>query len=51
LDRATRLSAQTRYRSRRTVINTSSLIVSLPSAIRLVRFFQVVGAEPTRRPK
>jgi hypothetical protein len=36
---------------RRAVSNTSRLITSLPSAIRLVRFFQVDGVEPTHRPK
>jgi len=35
---------------RRAVINTSRLIARLPSAIRLVRFFQVDGVEPARRP-
>jgi hypothetical protein len=36
---------------RRAVINTSRLTVSLPNATRLVRFFQVDGVEPARRPK
>jgi hypothetical protein len=34
----------------RAVINTIRRITSLPSAIRLVRFFQVDGVEPARRP-
>jgi hypothetical protein len=37
-------------RDARAVSKTSILIASLPSAIRLVRFFHVDGAEPTRRP-
>ena len=38
-------------RTRRAVVNTSRLIASLPSATRLVRFFQLEGFEPARRPK
>jgi hypothetical protein len=36
---------------RRTVVNASRLKASFPSAIRLVRLFQVDGDEPARRPK
>jgi hypothetical protein len=38
-------------RMRRAVINMSRLNASLPTATRLVRFFQVDGFEPARRPR
>ncbi len=46
--RPQKCSARKLCRMRRAVSKTSTVIASLPSAIRLVRFFHVDGAELTR---